>query len=58
MDLYKYDGEGNAEKLRIDLNFIRGPPLHYYTGGGLEFLEINIFVGKMGEIMKIYSCNP
>ena len=28
-----------------------GPPLEYSRGGG-EFLEINIFVGKMGEINK------
>ena len=30
---------------------IMGPPLEY-CGGGRSFLEINIFVGKMGEINK------
>ena len=29
---------------------LRGPPLEYGGGGAGVFFEINIFVGKMGEI--------
>ena len=32
---------------------LKGPPLEYGGGGGAGvFWEINIFVGKMGEIYK------
>ena len=42
IDMEKYYQKGNTV-------LFRGPPLEYWGGAGV-FLEIYIFVGKMGEI--------
>ena len=34
---------------------VKGPPLEYLGGGAGVFLEINIFVGKMGDIYKCHK---
>ena len=36
----------------MDILLLRGPPLEYWGRGPGVFLEINICVGKMGEINK------
>ena len=53
--LYITSGVCTGEMLVILLLIIwvRGTPLEYWEGGGAGvFLEINIFVGNMGEINK------
>ena len=46
----KFSGE--AKRLSKWSCMVRGPPLEYYNWEPWILLEINIFVGKMGEINK------
>ena len=42
----------NLAAISMSSKVVRGPPLEYWPGGGGSFVEINIFVGKMGETNK------
>ena len=44
-------GGGSLDRGSLPRKKNKGPPLEYW-GGSWSFLEINIFVGKMGEINK------